>query len=417
MDLDHLFRRQSGQILAALTRALGARHLQLAEDAVQDALVAALQTWPYRGTPDDPAAWLFQTARNRALDRLRHAAIVSAKTPAVAALTPAEAAPPDPPRLPGESAPLDDDELGMMFLACHPAIGREARVALVLKLVGGFGVREIARAFLADETAIAQRLVRAKRRLREAGAEFAPPGRADLADRLDAVLEAVYLMFNEGYAATAGDRVIREDVAGEAVRLARLLAAHPETGVPRSHALHALVCLHAARFPARAASDGALYLLRDQDRAAWDRGLVAEGMRALDRASTGDRVSAYHLEAGIAACHAVAPTFDATDWPQILSLYDDLLALTASPIVALNRAIAVSRVHGARAGIDALAEVERDPALAGYHPLKTVLAELWREAGDARKARAYLDLALASAMSGPERRLLEARREGADNSL
>ncbi|MDP1572401.1 MAG: sigma-70 family RNA polymerase sigma factor [Vicinamibacterales bacterium] len=410
MDLDHLFRRQSGQIVAALTRALGARHLQLAEDAVQDALVAALQTWPYRGTPDDPAAWLFRVARNRALDRLRHARLVEDKTPAVVAATCVAAAAPPSPALAGEMAPLEDDELGMMFLTCHPALGREARVALTLKIVGGFGVREIGRAFLTDAPTVAQRLVRAKRQLRALDVPFATPSSADVAGRLETVLEAAYLMFNEGYAATEGDRLVREDIAGEALRLVRLLAAHPATATPRTHALYALVCLHAARFPARTRSDGALFLLRDQDRTAWDRRLVAEGMRALDRASSGDEVTAYHLEAGIAACHAVAPSYDATDWPQIAALYDNLYALTRSPIVALNRAIAVSRVEGPGAGIAALAAIERDPALARYHLLPAVLAELWREAGDPARARAYLDAALACAMSGPERRWLEGKR-------
>jgi RNA polymerase sigma-70 factor (ECF subfamily) len=409
MDLDHLFRRQSGRIVAALTRVLGARHLQLAEDAVQDALVAALQTWPYRGTPDDPAAWLFRVARNRALDRLRHARMVEGKSPIVAAATGAAAAPPAP-ALAGELAPLEDDELGMMFLTCHPVLGREARVALTLKVVGGFGVREIGRAFVTDAATVAQRLVRAKRRLRALDVSFATPASADVAGRLETVLEVVYLMFNEGYAATEGDRLVREDVAGEALRLVRLLAAHPATGTPRTYALQALVCLHAARFPARTGTDGALFLLREQDRTAWDRRLVAEGMRALDRASSGDEVTAYHLEAGIAACHAVAPSYDETDWTQIVSLYDDLYVQTESPIVGLNRAIARSRVEGARAGIEALRALEGDPRLARYHPLKAVLAELWREAGDAGRARQYLDAALASVMSAPERRWLEGRR-------
>jgi RNA polymerase sigma-70 factor (ECF subfamily) len=407
--IDNLFRRQSAQIAVRLTRALGARHLELAEDAVQDALVSALQTWPYRGIPDDPAAWLYQVARNRALDRLRHSRMAGAKAGAIAATVPAAGPAARDPALEGEPQ-LDDDELTMMFLTCHPALGRESRVALTLKIVGGFGVREIARAFLAEEPAVAQRVVRAKRRLREIDAPFAPPGRDEVAARLDAVLEAVYLMFTEGYTATSGDALVREDVAGEALRLARLLSTHPLTRTPRVEALRALICLHAARFPSRTGTDGALFLLRDQDRAAWDRRLIVEGMHALDRASSGDEVSSYHLEAGIAACHAVAPSYDETDWTQIVSLYDDLYIQTESPIVGLNRAIARSRVEGARTGIEALGALEGDPRLARYHPLKAVLAELWREAGDAGRARQYLDAALASVMSAPERRWLEGRR-------
>jgi RNA polymerase sigma-70 factor, ECF subfamily len=403
--------------VAALTRALGAGHLQLAEDAVQDALVSALQTWPFRGVPEDPAAWLFQVARNRALDRLRHTRIAAGKAPVIAAAA-ARTAPASPDAvLAGEFAPIEDDELGMMFMACHPRLAREARVTLTLKLVGGLGVREIARAFLSEETAVAQRLVRAKRRLRELDVAFVAPGAVDLVERLDSVLEAVYLMFNEGYAATQGEGLVRGEVAREAVRLSTVLTAHPATAVPRTYALRALLCLQAARFPARAGSDGDLFVLRDQDRATWDRRLIAEGLRSLDRAAQGDEESRYHLEAGIAACHAVASSYADTDWAGILALYDALLAMTASPVVALNRAIALSRVAGPRAGIDALTAVEHHPALAHYHLLPSVLAELWREAGDPARARRYLDAALACAMSGPERRFLTGRIQALDDSL
>jgi RNA polymerase sigma-70 factor, ECF subfamily len=412
--VDHLFRRQSGQLVAALTRALGVRHLQLAEDAVQDALVSALQTWPFRGVPDDPAAWLFRVARNRALDRLRHTRLATGKQPEIAALLPTIVPPPDA-ALTREGVPIEDDELGMMFVACHPALGRAARVALALKVVGGFSVREIARAFVSEETTVAQRLVRAKRRLRALDVAFVAPEAVELSERLDSVLEAVYLMFNEGYAATEGDALVRAEVAGEALRLAFLLAAHPATAVPRTHALRALLCLQAARFPARAGTDGALFVLREQDRSKWDRRLIADGLRALDRAAHGDEETRYHLEAGIAACHAAAPSYADTDWAGILALYDALDVMTASPVVRLNRAIAVSRVAGPRAGIEALADVERHPALARYHLLPAVLAELWHEAGEPVRARAYLDRALACAMSGPERRWLEGRRIGLDD--
>jgi RNA polymerase sigma-70 factor (ECF subfamily) len=408
--VEHLFRRQAGRIVASLTRTLGARHLALAEDAVQEAMLRAVQQWPYRGVPDEPAAWLFQVARNRALDRLRHQRIVDDKTPAlVRDLMPPAAGDDSLPRLLSEAPPIDDDQLGMMFLTCHPVLARESRVALTLKLVGGFSVGEIARAFVVQERAVAQRLVRAKRTLRERGAAFGTPSASELVDRLDSVLEAIYLMFNEGYAATTGDALIRADVSHEAIRLGTLVAAHPVTGVPAAHALRALLLLQASRFDARVGSDGELFPLRDQDRSRWDRAMISEGLRALDLAATGDVMSRYHLEAEIASCHAAAASWEDTDWPRILACYDQLAALTPSPIIALNRAIARSRVDGARVAIADLERVARDPAMAAYHPLPATLAELWREAGDADRAAAYYRDAIRLAASAPERRFLSSR--------
>jgi RNA polymerase sigma-70 factor (ECF subfamily) len=282
--VDHLFRRQAGQMVATLTRTLGPRHLALAEDAVQDALITAMQQWPFRGIPENPQAWLFQTARNRALDRLRHGKMAIDKAPAIARESAVLDAPGETPLLRHELPPLEDDQLGLLFLTCHPSLASDARVALALKLVGGFSVGEIARAFLAQESAIAQRLVRAKRRLREEQVTFGMPDARDLPARLDSVLNCLYLMFNEGYAATSGDQMIRNDVAAEAIRLAHMIAMHPAISAPRAWALVSLMLLHAARFPARVDSEGTLFLLRDQDRSKWDRSMIAEGMRALDRA-------------------------------------------------------------------------------------------------------------------------------------
>jgi len=406
--VEHLFRRQAGQMVATLTRTLGSRHLGLAEDAVQDALMAALQQWPFRGIPAQPEAWLYLVAKNRALDRLRHARMAADKQPALARERPA----PQPPAaslLRDEPPPVDDDQLGLLFLTCHPQLPADARVALALKLVGGFSVGEIARAFLANDSTIAQRLVRAKRHLRDQEIGFGMPSPADLAPRLDSVLDSLYLIFNEGYAATAGDALVRDDVAGEAIRLASLVAAHPTTDSPKAWALLALMLLHAARFPARVDSDGTLFLLREQDRGRWDREAIAAGMGALDRASTGDRVSAFHLEAGIAACHAVAPSWEATDWRQIADLYDELLALTASPVVALNRAIAISRIEGPLSGLAVLDGMAGRAALEHYPLLPAVQAELWREAGDLAKAADHYRIALTRARSAPEQRWLSSR--------
>ena len=408
--VDHLFRRQSAQIVATLTRALGGHHLDLAEEAVQDALVTALQQWPYRGVPDDPAAWLFRVARNRALDRLRHTKMAGDKEGLVVERFGQER-PADPAEtmLMAESLPLGDDQLGMMFLTCHPALPRESRVALTLKIVGGFSVGEIARAFLAQEAAIRQRLVRAKRLLRAKDVAFGPPDSAEIAARLDSVLEAIYLMFNEGYAATAGDALIREEIATEAIRLTGLVTADAATAAPRVWALRALLLLHASRFAARVSSDGDLFLLRDQDRSKWDRVLMSEGLRALDRAASGDQLSRYHLEAEIAACHAVAPNWAETDWRRIVDCYDELARLTGSPIVALNSAIARAQVAGPRAALDQIERIPSHPALAAYHLLPAVLAELWRDAGDAERAAAYYREALVLAQAAPERRFLGAR--------
>jgi len=396
-------------MVATLTRTLGSRHLAIAEDAVQDALITAMQQWPFRGIPDNPEAWLYQVARNRALDRLRHGKMATGKEPDIARESRAVEAPAAAPLLRDETPPVEDDQLGLLFLTCHPLLPAEARVALALKLAGGFSVGEIARAFLSQESTIAQRLVRARRLLRDENVGFGMPEPAELALRLDSVLDALYLMFNEGYAATSGDQLIRDDVAVEAIRLARLLAAHPATASPKVWALVALMLLHAARFPARVDSAGTLFLLRDQDRAKWDRAAIAEGLRALDRAAAGDRVSAFHLEAGIAACHAAAPSWADTDWTQIVGLYDELLALTRSPVVALNRAIAVSRIEGPVPGLAALDAIANSAALARYPLLPAVQAELWREAGDLARAAECYRAALGLARSAPEQRWLSSR--------
>jgi RNA polymerase sigma-70 factor (ECF subfamily) len=359
--------------------------------------------------PDNPEAWLFQVARNRALDRLRHQLMAAGKEPAMAREAAAAELPAAAPRLRDELPPVDDDQVGVLFLTCHPAVPADARVALALKLVGGFSVGEIARAFLVQDTTIAQRLVRAKRLLRDGHASFGMPEPRDLPARLDSVLDATYLMFNEGYAATSGDQLIRDDVAREAIRLGRMLAAHPATTAPRAWALLALMLLHAARFPARVDSDGTLFLLREQDRRKWDRRAIAEGLHALDRAATGTTVSAFHLEAGIAACHAAAASWESTNWPAILDLYDDLLALTRSPVVAMNRAIALSRIEGPLSGLAALDAIDGLAALDRHPMLPAIQAELWREAGDVERAVAGYQAALGLARSAPEQRWLTSR--------
>jgi RNA polymerase sigma-70 factor (ECF subfamily) len=407
--VDHLFRRQAGQMVATLTRSLGPRHLALAEDAVQDALTTAMQQWAFRGVPDNPEAWLFQVARNRALDRLRHDRMKTGKEPVIARESATVESPAEAPLLRNELPAVEDDQLGLLFLTCHPSLGPEARVAMALKLVGGFSVGEIARALLSQESAIAQRMVRAKRQLRDSDVSFGMPPPSELPERLGSVLDALYLMFNEGYAATAGDQLIRDDVAQEAMRLARMTARHPATTAPRAWALLALMLLHAARFPARVDSEGTLFLLREQDRSKWDHGMIAEGMLALEQASDGDVISAFHLEAGIAAVHAASGTWESTDWSQIVELYDELFELTRSPVVAMNRAVAVSRLEGALSGLAALDAIDDLKALERHPQLPAIQAELWREAGDIDRAVICYRAALGLARSAPEQRWLTSR--------
>ena len=389
--VDHLFRREAGRIVSTLTRILGPRNIALAEDAVQDALIRALELWPFRGIPENPSAWLIQVARNRALDRIRRETSLAAKL--AGALDAFEA--------PASVAPFPDDEVVMLFLCSHPALPPESRLALTLKTVGGFSVGEISRALLAEEAAIAQRIVRAKRQIGEQDLTFEMPGDQELSERLESVLAVLYLMFNEGYGA------LRADLCEEAIRNARLIAEYPATAVPATHALLSLLLLQSSRSAARLDPTGALLLLGEQDRTLWDRARIHEGLRYLELCSTGDTVTQYHLEAGIAAAHAVSSDTESTDWHGILDLYDDLYHLNPSPVVALNRAVALSRAEGPAAGIEALAPFEHHPKLQRYYLLHAALGSLWRDLADHEKSRACFARALECPCSEPERKFLE----------
>jgi RNA polymerase sigma-70 factor (ECF subfamily) len=403
---EHLMRTSAGRIVAHLTRRFGPERLDLAEDVVQEALVRALQRWPYDGVPENPAGWLFRTALRIGLDRLRRDAIFREKAALLEAdLRHAQQEPDDP----ALDEALRDAELAMVFMCCHPALPRDARVALSLKIVGGFSVAEIARAFLADHATVAQRLVRAKRRLRALKVRLELPGRVELAPRLDAVLEVIYLLFNEGYAAHDGDDLVRPDLCHEALRLGRLLAASPMVGAPRVHALVALMAFHAARLPARVDEGGELVLLEDQDRRRWDAALIALGFQHLATSAQGRELSSYHLQAAIAAEHARARTAAETDWRTILELYDQLLAVDPSPIVALNRAVAVAKVEGPEAGLAILDQLRDEAALAGYHLLPAARGRLLEQIGDFAGAAACYREALACRSSAPERRFLARR--------
>jgi RNA polymerase sigma factor (sigma-70 family) len=405
--VDHLFRREYGRLVAILARRFGAAHLQLAEDAVQDALMRAMQTWPFSGVPQNPSAWLLQAAKNRVLDATRRHALWRGKSREFApliedCLQAALTAP-----LPQFEDEINDSQLRMMFVCCHPGLPAEAQVALTLKTLCGFHEREIAAAFLDTEAAVSKRLVRARSFLREHRVGVELPSAAELAGRVETLWQALYLWFNEGYKASHGDSLLRADLCAEAIRLAALFAAHPAGDRPETHALLALMHLHAARLPARVADDGSLLVLAAQDRARWDRAQIHRGLAHLEKSAAGERVTRYHLEAGIAAAHALAPDEAGTNWPHILELYDDLLRLDASPVVALNRAVAVAHVHGPRAGLRALDAIPERAALEHYYLLHAVSGQLCLEAGDKARAAESFRRALALAALPAERALLE----------
>ncbi len=401
-------------MVAHLTRLLGPAHLELAEETVQEAMLRALQTWPYHGVPENAAAWLFRVAHNIAIDAVRRNRTLGEKTDAIVIeLSHSASAVPNDPYLEEQ---LRDDELCMIFMCCHPDIPRDARVALSLKTVGGFGVREIARAFLADDATIAQRLVRAKRQIREGRLTLDMPRRPELNERLDSVLEVVYFMFNEGYTAHSGEDLIRQDLCLEALRLGRLVAAS-SIAEPRAHALVALMALEAARLPARVDESGDLILLEHQDRSRWDRRLMALGFQHFDRSIAGDQVSEYHVQAAIAATHARAADPQSRDWPMILDLYDQLLALNRSPVVALNRAVAVARVRGPAEGLALIEPLAADPKLRGYYLLLAVRGHLLLELGRPAEAGACFRAALDCPCSEPERRFLRRKLQAVEGGL
>ncbi len=389
-------------MVAHLTRLLGPAHLDLAEETVQEAMLRALQTWPYQGVPENAPGWLFRVAHNIAIDAVRRSRLLGEKTDAIVAELSHSASAPQDPDLEEQ---LRDDELRLIFMCCHPAIARDARIAFSLKTVGGFGAREIARAFLVDETTIAQRLVRAKRQVREGRLTLDMPHGSELRERLDSVLEVIYFMFNEGYAAHTGEDLIRQDLCMEALRLGRLVAAS-SIAEPRVHALVALMALEASRLPARVDASGDLILLENQDRSRWDDRLISMGFHYFDRCIAGDEVSEYHVQAAIAATHARASDTQSRDWNMVLDLYDQLLELNPSPIVALNRAVAVSKVHGPAQALAELEPLAGDPKLQRYYLLLAVRGHLLLELNRPPEAADCFRAALDCACSEPERRFL-----------
>ncbi len=372
--VEHLFRHESAKMIATLTRIFGIEHLSLAEDVVQEALSRALETWPYRGIPEKPSAWIMRASRNLALDVIRRQKSFRAKEAEIAQLMERDGSA-------GETATFSeheiaDDRLRMMFVCCHPVIPSEAQVALALKTLCGFSVAEISHAFLTTEAAISKRLTRAKQKIQEAHVPFEIPAGDELARRLDSVLQSLYLLFNEGYKASSGEKLVRGELCEEAIRLTELLAQHPAGNHPKTHALLALMLFNAARLAAREDDRGNLLRLEEQDRTRWDQAMIARGMSHLRESAAGGVVSEYHLQAGIAACHATAKDYQSTDWARILSLYDRLMEFDDSPVVALNRAVAVANVHGAKTGLEAVRAIRDSKKLDSYYLLYAVIGEL-----------------------------------------
>jgi RNA polymerase sigma-70 factor, ECF subfamily len=401
--IDAVWRIESPRLIAGLTRMV--RDVGVAEDLAQDALVAALEQWPTSGVPDNPGAWLMATAKHRAIDRFRRSAMQGRKLDEIGREFAFKEM-----TVPDMTSALDDnvgdDLLRLVFISCHPVLSTEAQVALTLRLLGGLSTAEIARAFLVPERTIAQRIVRAKRTLTEARAPFEVPRGAELAARLSSVLEVIYLIFNEGYSATAGDDWLRPELCEDALRLGRILA-ECVSQEPEVHGLVALMEIHASRAKARVGPSGEPILLLDQNRAKWDQLLIRRGLAALERAKQlGGGLGPYGIQAAIAACHARAATAEDTEWVRIVALYDALAQLMPSPIVELNRAVAVAMAFGPQAALELVDSLTTEPSLKSYHLLPSVRGDLLKKLGRFAEARAEFETAATLTRNSRERNLL-----------
>lgn len=401
---EHLFRNEAGRLVSVIAGIYGARHLQMAEDVVQEAMIRAMRSWPVGGIPEKPSAWLLRTAKNLAIDQMRREKNFHGKTAAI--ITEMED------RGDLEIVAEDDvpdDQLRLMFVCCDPVLPQEAQVALALKTLCGFSPSEIARAFLISEEAVIKRLVRARQRIRDGGIQFRIPSPDDLPTRLEGVLKTIYLLFSEGHKASYGEEVVRTGFCMEALRLGTLLCRHPAGNRPQTHALVALMAFTACRIPARVDEDGNLLRLEEQDRGKWSRDLLQVAIRHYAESSQGNEAGEYHIQAGIAACHSMAANDTDTDWPRILQLYNLLLELAPSPIIALNRAVAIAKVHGAEAAIRTLDVPDVRENLENYYLLHATLGELELKRGRLEDAADHFRRALELAATNQERALLARR--------
>lgn len=410
-DVDHAFRHYYGRLVANLTRVFGPARIDLVEDVVQEAMLKAMKSWPFSGVPDHPEAWLGRVARNLAVDVLRRTKLFDEHAGEVASLDLDTTT--DPASRPVHE--VRDDSLRMIFTCCHPALPPDSRLALTLKTLCGFGTREIASALLTKEATVAQRLTRAKAKLQRDRVPFEVPTETELGDRLDSVLEVIYLVFNEGYRAHRGAELVRVDLVHEAIRLAELLTELEHTDRPRVHALLALMLFLGARLPARVGKTGELLTLAEQDRSLWDAGWTQAAMREFERSIRGDELSDYHIEAAIASLHAMAPSYAETAWPKILQRYDELIARNASPVARLNRSVAIAKVEGLEPAIDEIERLRQGAELAEYVMLPVTAAHFHWLAG--RRDRAALEYrrALDLHCTEPERTLIRARLEACES--
>jgi RNA polymerase sigma-70 factor, ECF subfamily len=412
--IDAVWRIESAKLIAGLTRIV--KDVGLAEDLAQDALVAALEQWPTSGVPDNPGAWLMAIAKRRAIDVLRRGPMLDRKHAEIGHDLESKQESPEPELAEALDDEVGDDLLRLVFIACHPVLSTEARVALTLRLLGGLTTDEIARAFLVPESTIAQRIVRAKRTLSDAKVPFEVPRGPELAARISSVLEVIYLIFNEGYSATSGDDWVRPELCQDALRLGRIVA-ELAPNAPEVHGLVALMEIQASRLRARVGPTGEPIVLLDQNRAKWDRVLIQRGLAALERAeSLGGALGPFALQAAIAACHARARAAAETDWPRIASLYQALAQVTPSPVVELNRAVAVSMAFGPAAGLALVDTLTSEPSLAKYHLLPSVRGDFLRKLGRFEEARVELERAASLTRNARERELLLARARGCAES-
>ncbi len=406
--VDRLFRKLSSQLIATLTRILGTGSIDLAENVVQESFLQACKSWPYKGIPPNPEGWLTLVAKNRAIDLIRKENRLKDRIPSLVDWSEAHN---------GESAAnlesedsIVDDQLRLIFIACHPCLSQQASVSLTLKVVGGFSVSEIARAFLKKEDAIRKQLTRSKQTIGSLDIPFELPQKAELAERIESVLAVIYLIFNEGYSTHEGDHAIRENVCQEAIRLSGVLLQktfYGKESVAKIHALRSLMLLHASRSQGRIDGHGELLLLEEQDRSQWDRSLIAAGLEHLSLSAKGEQMSRYHLEARIAAAHATAVSFEATDWETVLTCYQQLEQLAKNPVATLNKAVALAMARSIETGLSELDAIADNASLKSYYLLPATYAELYRRDDQPALAISHFEKALSLTTNQPVRRLIE----------